>query len=288
MHFIQAKSILSAKNGMNLYRGCQHGCIYCDARSCCYGMDHPFEDIAVKENALELLEEALRKKRKPCMIGTGAMSDPYIPLEAELCMTRKSLELIEKYGFGVTMITKSDRILRDLDILKRINSRTKAVVQMTLTTADEGLCRILEPNVSTTARRWLALKAFQQAGIPAVVWLCPIVPFLNDTEENVREIVRLCADAGVKGIINFGMGLTLRDGNREYFYAQLDKQFPGLKERYIRTYGNAYELSSPNAARLERVFREDCDRYGIWHDNGRIFGYLQEFEEKNTQMSLFE
>ena len=288
MHFIQAKSILSAKNGMNLYRGCQHGCIYCDARSCCYGMDHPFVDIAVKENALELLEEALRKKRKPCMIGTGAMSDPYIPLEAELCMTRKSLELIEKYGFGVTMITKSDRILRDLDILKRINSRTKAVVQMTLTTADEGLCRILEPNVSTTARRWLALKAFQQAGIPAVVWLCPIVPFLNDTEENVREIVRLCADAGVKGIINFGMGLTLRDGNREYFYAQLDKQFPGLKERYIRTYGNAYELSSPNAARLERVFREDCDRYGIWHDNGRIFGYLQEFEEKNTQMSLFE
>lgn len=287
MHYVKAKSILSARNGMNLYRGCQHGCVYCDARSHCYGMDHPFEDIAVKENGLELLEAALRGKRKPCMIGTGAMSDPYIPLEMQLGMTRKSLEIIEKHGFGVTMITKSDRILRDLDILKRINDKTKAVVQMTLTTADENLCRILEPGVCTTARRVAVLKAFQDAGIPTVVWLCPILPFLNDTEENIRRIVEFCAETGVKGIIHFGMGLTLREGNREYFYAALDRHFPGLKENYIRTYGNAYELPSPHAARLEQVFRECCDRHGIWHDNDRIFRYLSEFEEKETQMSLF-
>lgn len=287
MHFVKAKTILSARNGMNLYRGCQHGCIYCDSRSRCYGMEHPFEDIEVKGNALELLEAALRSKRKPCMIGTGSMSDPYMPLEKQLSMTRKSLELIEKYGFGATLITKSDLVLRDLPVLRRINSKTKAVVQMTLTTADEDLCRILEPNVATTARRAEVLKALQQAGIPTVVWMCPIVPFLNDTEENIRRIVNLCAGTGVKGIIHFGMGLTLREGNREYFYAQLDRHFPGLKERYIRTYGNAYELLSPDWRRLEQVFREECDRNGIWRDNDRIFRFLSEFEEKSEQLSLF-
>lgn len=287
MHFIQAKSILSSKNGMNIYRGCQHGCIYCDSRSRCYQMDHTFEDIAVKENAPELLEAALKKKRRPCMIGTGSMSDPYIPLETELGMTRKTLELIEKYGFGVTMITKSDRILRDMDLLKRINSKAKAVVQMTLTTADDDLCRILEPGVCPTSCRVKVLKEFQKVGIPTVVWLCPILPFLNDTEENIRQIVGYCGQAGVKGIIHFGMGLTLREGNREYFYEQLDRWFPGLKERYIRTYGTAYEILSPNAGALEAVFRTECDKYGIWRRNDRIFRYLSEFEEKETQMSLF-
>ena len=287
MHYVTAKTILSAKNGMNLYRGCQHGCIYCDSRSTCYQMDHPFEDIAVKENALELLEDALRRRRRPCMIGTGSMSDPYIPLETELRLTRRSLELMETYGFGVTLITKSDRVLRDLDILQRINEKTKAVVQMTLTTADEDLCRILEPGVCTTERRVEALKALHRAGIPTVVWLCPILPFLNDTEENIRKIVESCAEAKVKGIIHFGMGLTLREGSREYFYAALDRHFPGLKEHYICSYGNAYELLSPNAKQLERVFRAECDRYGIWHDNDRIFRYLKEFEEKTEQMCLF-
>ena len=287
MHFVQAKSILSAKNGMNIYRGCQHGCIYCDSRSRCYQMDHPFEDIAVKENALELLEDALKRKRRPCMIGTGSMSDPYIPLEEGLCMTRRALELIDRYGFGVTMITKSDRILRDIDLLKRIHDKTKVVVQMTLTTADDTLCRILEPGVCPASDRVRALKVFQRAGIPTVVWLCPILPFLNDTEENIRRIVEACADAGVKGIIHFGMGLTLRDGNRAYFYDQLDRHFPGLKERYIRTYGTAYELLSPNAGRLETVFRTECDKYGIWRDNQKIFAYLSEFEEESDQMRFF-
>ena len=289
MHYVKVRSILSARNGMNLYRGCQHGCIYCDARSCCYQMKHTFEDIEVKENALQLLEMALRSRRKPCMIGTGAMSDPYMPLEAQLQMTRGALALVEKYGFGAVVQTKSDLVLRDLDLLKRINEKTKAVVQMTLTTAEENLCRLLEPEVCTTARRVEVLAQLQEAGIPTVVWICPILPFLNDTEENIRKLVSFCGAAGVKGIIHFGMGLTLRDGNREYFYGQLDRYFPGLKERYIRTYGNAYALNSPNERRLEQAFREDCDRYGIWRDNDRIFAYLSEFEEKQQaeQLCLF-
>lgn len=287
MHFVQARRILSARNGMNIYRGCQHGCIYCDSRSLCYQMNHAFEDIEVKANAPELLEEVLRRKRRPCMIGTGSMSDPYIPLETELGMTRKILELIERYGFGAAVLTKSDRILRDLDLLKRINDQTKAVVQMTLTTADDDLCKILEPGVCPTSCRVAALKEFQKAGIPTVVWLCPILPFLNDRTENIRQIVGCCEEAGVKGIIHFGMGLTLREGNREYFYAQLDRWFPGLKEHYIRTYGSAYELLSPNAQALEKVFREDCDRYGIWRNNEQIFRYLSELEEKSEQMCLF-
>lgn len=287
MHYEQVKGILSPHNGMNLYRGCQHGCIYCDSRSLCYQMNHDFEDIAVKENALELLETALKSRRNRCMIGFGAMTDPYIPLETKLEMTRKALLLIEKYGFGVAIQTKSDRILRDLEVLERIHRQAKAVVQMTLTTADEVLCKIVEPNVSTTAQRVAALKQFQVGGIPTVVWLCPLLPFLNDTPENVRQIVEASADAGVKGILNFGMGLTLRSGNREYFYRQLDRHFPGLKEQYIRTYGNAYELPSPRSDALWKLFHELCEKYGIWHDNKQIFSFLSTLEENQEQISLF-
>ena len=250
-------------------------------------MDHVFEDIEVKANAIELLEAALRSKRMPCMIGTGAMSDPYIPLESRLCKTRKALELIDRYGFGVAIQTKSDRILRDIDLLRRINSCTKAVVQMTLTTFDEKLCKIIEPNVSTTLERVAVLKKFQEVGIPTVVWLCPILPFINDTEENIRGILNYCIDAGVKGIIQFGMGLTLRDGNREYFYTQLDRHFPGLKEWYIRTYGNAYELPSPNEKQLLELFHTTCEEHGIWHDNNRIFQFMSTLDNNETQLSFF-
>ena len=287
MHQVQAKAILAAKNGMNLYRGCQHGCIYCDSRSLCYQMNHPFEDIEVKENALSLLEQALKAKRKKCMIGTGSMSDPYIPLEQTLRLTRGALELIRRYGFGVAIQTKSTQILRDLDVLTAINDQSKAVVQMTLTTCDEALCRILEPAVSTTAQRSAALEQFRQAGIPTVVWLCPLLPWLNDTPENLLGILEYCRGAGVKGILNFGMGLTLRDGSREYYYAALDRHFPGLKQRYIQAYGNAYELPSPNAPRLWQLFHETCEAYGIWHNNDQIFRYMTAYEEKESQLSLF-
>ena len=228
MHYTESKGILTAKNGMNLYRGCSHGCIYCDSRSKCYQFTHDFEDIEVKSNALVLLEDALRRKRKKCMIGTGSMTDPYVPLEKELEHVRKTLMLVERYGFGFTVITKSDLILRDLDLLKRINEKTKCVVQMTLTTYDEELCKKIEPGVCTTRRRFEVLKAMRDAGIPTVVWLCPVLPFINDTEENLRGILNYCVEAGVRGVLCFGMGLTLRDGNREYFYEQLDRLFPGM------------------------------------------------------------
>lgn len=253
-------------------------------------MNHVFEDIEVKQNALKLLEDSLRRKRKRCMLGTGAMTDPYIPLEQELQYVRKALLLAEKYGFGFTLITKSAQVLRDLDILKRINEKTKCVVQMTLTTYDESLCRKLEPNVSTTKERFEALKILQQEGIPTVVWLCPILPFINDTEENLYGILNYCVEAKVYGIVNFGMGMTLREGNREYFYKQLERLFPGLKEKYIGCYGNQYIIPSPNEKKLLEIFNETCDKYEIVHDNNKIFEYLKTYEEKDAsvQLSLFD
>ncbi len=288
MHKVNVKGILSAKNGMNIYRGCLHGCIYCDSRSLCYQMNHKFEDIEVKANAVELLENALRRKRNKCMIGTGAMSDPYMPIEEKLGNMRKCLEVIERYGFGVTMITKSTKVLRDLDLLKKINEKSKCVVQMTLTTYDEDLCRIVEPNVETTYERFRALEILHDNGIPTVVWLCPILPFINDTEENIRGILDYCVRAKVKGIINFDMGVTLRDGNREYFYKKLDEHFPGLKEKYIRMYGNSYQLSSPNSRQLNMIYKSECIKNGIMCDVNECFEYLNKYEDKygGEQISL--
>jgi len=287
MHFVEAKGILSNLNGMNVYRGCSHGCIYCDSRSRCYGFTHDFEDIEVKKNAPELLEMALKSKRKRCMIGTGSMCDPYMHVEEKLQITRRCLELIDRYEYGVAVQTKSTRVLRDMDLLTSINSKAKAVVQMTLTTADEDLCRILEPNVSTTRERFEALMEFKKAGIPTVVWLSPILPFINDTEKNVEAILDYCIEAGVKGIICFDMGVTLRDGDREYFYRALDKHMPGMKERYIRTYGNAYEVSSPNRSRLMEIFKNRCAEHGIMDTPDECFAYLHEFPDMYEQLSLF-
>ena len=288
MNFVEAKGILSSNNGMNIYRGCTHGCIYCDSRSKCYGFTHEFEDVEVKMNAPELLERALKSKRKKCMIGTGAMCDPYLHAEEELRLTRRCLELISQYEYGIAIQTKSTRILRDLDLLREINGKAKAVVQMTMTTYNEELCKIIEPAVSTTRERFDALLQFKKAGLPTIVWLTPILPFINDTEENIRGILDYCIEAGVKGIICFGMGVTLRDGNREYFYRALDKHFPGIKNKYIKTYGNAYNLPSPDSERLLQIFRKLCKENGIMYHTPECFQYLYEFPEKYTQMSLFD
>lgn len=288
MHKVKAKGILSAANGMNIYRGCQHGCIYCDARSKCYQMNHRFEDIEVKENAPELLENALKRKRRKCMIGTGAMSDPYIPLEKELKLTRRCLEIIDRYGFGVTVQTKSASVMRDIDLFTKINDKSKAVLQMTLTTADESLCRIIEPNVSVTKERFETLKAFHENGIPSVVWFSPFLPFINDTKENIDGLLKYCIDAKVRGIICFGIGLTLRDGDREYFYSRLDKHFPNMKERYIYTYGNSYQLTSNNNNVLMNRISEVCRNHGIMFGVENVFSYLRKFESKTEQLSLFD
>lgn len=289
MHFTKAKGILSANNGMNIYRGCTHGCIYCDSRSRCYGFTHPFEDVEVKENAAELLEQKLRSKRKKCMIGTGAMCDPYMHCEERLGLTGRCLEVIDRYEFGVAIQTKSDRILRDMDLLRSINEKAKTVVQITLTTYDEELCRIIEPHVCTTARRVEVLEQMREAGIPTVVWLTPVLPFINDTEDNIRGILKCCVDTGVKGIMNFGMGVTLREGDREYFYEALDKHFPGLRNKYQYMYGNSYEVSSPNHGRLFRIFEDTCRENGILYKPDEIFAYLREFPEDKgySQLSLF-
>lgn len=288
MHEVQAKSILSAKNGVNIYRGCQHGCIYCDSRSKCYNMTHDFEDVEVKANALTLLKDALTKKRKKCVIGTGSMSDPYMPLEEELCYTRKFLQLLDYHGFGGTIITKSDLVLRDLDIIKSINKKAKFVLQMTMTTFDEDLCKIIEPNVATTKRRAEVLNIMRDNDIPTVVWLSPILPFINDNAENINGILDYCIEAKVKGIICFGMGMTLREGNREYFYQKLDEHFPGVKEKYKRLYGDSYMVSSFANSKLTKLFNDRCKQHGIMTDVNQIFDYINHFEEKQSQLSLFD
>lgn len=290
MHEVEVKGILSAQNGMNLYRGCTHGCIYCDARSTCYQMQHAFEDVEVKRNGPELLEQALRRKRKRCMIGTGAMSDPYQPLEKELRFTRRCLELIDEYGFGLAIQTKSDLILRDLDLLKSISRKTKCVVQITLTTSDEDLCRILEPGVCTTKRRIEVLRILKEEGISTLVWMTPILPFLNDTKENIEGILNACAREKVYGIMNFGIGLTLRDGDRQYFYRKLDQHFPGLKQRYVETYGNAYELPVPEEKKLMAFLIDFCRKNKMEWRSEELFAYLHRFEDRQEgkQLSLFD
>jgi len=288
MHYADYKTILSPQGGMNIYRGCTHGCIYCDSRSVCYQMKHDFEDIEVKRDAVRILEEQLKRKRKTCMIGTGAMCDPYIHLEEELRITRQCLELIERYGFGLAIQTKSARILRDMDLLKAINEKTKCVVQITLTTYDEDLCRIIEPEVSTTAERFAVLEAMRDAGIPTVVWFCPVLPFINDTEENLRGILETCVRAHVRGILCFGFGTTMREGSRDYFYQKLDEHFPGMKQRYIKTFGDSYECPSPNQARLTEIFRNECRRHNILHRSDEVFGYMYKLEVKDQQMTMFE
>jgi DNA repair photolyase len=250
-------------------------------------MHHDFEDIEVKRNSPSILEAQLCRKRNPCMIGTGAMCDSYISLESELQFTRQCLLLIEKYGFGLAIQTKSTRILCDIDILKRINTKTKCVVQVTLTTFDEDLCRKIEPNVSTTLERYHILEAMKDAGIPTVVWISPILPFINDTEENLQGLLDYCIKAKVRGIFCFGFGVTLREGNRDYFYAKLDEHFPDLKQKYIKQFGNAYACSSPSSDQLMNIFQSKCRQHGILYKTEEIFAYLRKFETKKRQTQLF-
>ena len=291
MHFVDAKGILTGSGGhvgMNIYRGCSHGCIYCDSRSKCYQFTHAFEDIEVKRNAPELLEQALRSRRQKCMIGTGSMSDPYMHCEEQLGLTRKCLEIIRRYGFGVAIQTKSDRILRDIDSLDEINRASKCVVQMTLTTYDDALCQIVEPNVCSTKSRIEVLEKMRERNIPTMVWLSPILPFLNDTEENIRAILKECVRVGVKGVVCFGMGLTLREGDREYYYAALDRHFPGLSRRYAERYGNAYEVPSPDADKLMTIFQSICKENGLLCTPEDCFSFMNEFPRMYKQTSLFD
>ena len=285
MHYVKAKGIFTSDYGINLYRGCTHGCIYCDSRSEIYQINHKFEDIEIKENAVELLKKEL-VKRKPFMIGTGAMTDPYVPIEKRLQHVRKCLKVIYRYGFGFACLTKSDLVLRDLDLLKKINEKSKAVVQITLTTADDELCRIIEPNVCPTSRRVEVLKKLNEANIPTVVWLCPILPYINDTEENINGILDSCIETNVRGVLNLDMGLSLRKGNREYFYKKLDEHFSGLKERYIEEFADSYFIHSRHNRKLKRILKKRCRENGILSNPDEIFEYMHEFPSKSIQSKL--
>ena len=287
MHYKEVKNILSINKGMNLYRGCSHGCIYCDSRSKCYNMNHDFEDIEVKINAPILLEQTLIKSKQKYMIGTGSMGDPYCHIESELKIMHKCLEIIEKYGYGVSIQTKSTRLLDDLEILKKINEKSKVIVQVTLTTFDDELCKKIEPNVEVTSKRVEMLRVLRDNNIKTIVWLCPILPFINDTEENIKKIIEYCVEAKVYGIICFGMGLTLREGNREYFYKKLDESFLGLKQKYINTYKDSYEVTSRNNYDLMKLLETECKKNNIVLNNNELFKYMREFPERNNQLSLF-
>ena len=269
---------------MNIYRGCSHGCIYCDSRSDCF-RNADFDTVKIKENTLQIIRDDLRRKAKNGIIGTGAMCDPYCHLEERLKLTRHSLELINAFNFGVAPITKSNLIVRDADILLDIKAHSPTMVRFTITTADDTLCKQLEPNVSTTSERLEALQNLAGQGIFCGVLMMPILPFINDTEENIRGILRMAKEAGAQFVYP-SMGTTLRQGSREYFYAHLDKLFPGIKEKYIKRYGMRYHCPSPNAKKLWSIFSAECERLGLLYDmKAIIYHYKAGYGDR--QLRLF-
>ena len=269
---------------MNLYRGCPHGCIYCDSRSTCF-QNPDFDTTKIKENALETLRNDLRRKAKTGVVGTGAMSDPYNPLEAELKLTRHSLELLNAFNFGASLVTKSDLIARDADILRDIQSHSPAIAKLTVTTACDILCKKLEPQAPATSRRFAAMEALAAQGIFTGNLMLPILPFVNDTEENIIKILRMTKEAGGKFVYTY-MGMTMRHGSREYFYAHLDKILPGTKEKYMKRYGSRYSCISPSSKKLWAVFTAECERLGLLYDmKAIILNYKSGYE--SNQLTLF-
>lgn len=295
MEFIKAKTILSkVKYGnewygidynMNLYRGCSHGCIYCDSRSNCYHIEN-FDLVRGKENALYILEQELSKKRKKGIIGIGSMSDTYNPLEKEYEQTRGALKLISKYGFGVSIDTKSDLILRDIDLLKEINSKNNVIIKFTITTPNEELSKIIEPNVCISSKRLQAIKILSDNGIFTGIMMNPMLPFITDKEEDIRYLVKLAYQNGAKFIHTY-MGMTLRENQREYYFYKLDQHFIGIKEKYIKYYGDKYNCIVPNYKRLYKVFTDECIKYGILYDMKDIIKAYKKEIKSNEQITLF-
>lgn len=284
----EAKTVLSPQNGMNIYRGCTYGCVYCDPRAKCYRNTGEFEDVEVKINAAELLEKSLRSKRRHCMIGVGSMSDPYQPVEEQLKLMRTSLELINYYGYGVAIETRSDLILRDLDYLVNINEKAKCVVVMPLFAMQDEACRRTEPNAPVTSRRVEVLHQLNQAGIQTVISFSPMLPFLFDSEENVKGLLTLAKEVRAYGILCEKIGVQLKNGSREWFYESLEKAFPEVLSQYEEVFGVEQELISPDNDRLMKMIRDDCKKNGIVSDAARLNTYLKGFEDKlaGEQLSL--
>lgn len=269
---------------MNIYRGCPHGCIYCDSRSLCYRIDR-FDQVRAKEDALRIIRDDLRRKVKTGVVGTGAMSDPYNPFEAEQKLTRHALELIHAFDFGAEITTKSPLVTRDADILLDIKQHSPVLVIFSVSTADDALCRLIEPNVAPASARFAAVRELSAQGIYCGIILMPTLPFITDTKENVLEIVRLAHESGARFVYP-AFGLTLRDGNREYFYQKLDESFPGMKERYIKRFGNRYNCPSPKARELHALFAEACRTMGLRYRMPQI---IEDYKRGYAidQLSLF-
>jgi len=268
---------------MNIYRGCTHGCIYCDSRSDCF-KNLDFDMIKVKENALEIIRNDLRRKTKAGVIGTGAMSDPYNPLEKELKLTQSSLELMNAFNFGVSLVTKSDLVTRDADILKDIKTSAPTIVKFSINIADDELCKKIEPNVATTSKRFEAMSRLSAQGIFTGVFMIPLLPFIGDSEDNIIKILRMAKDAGAKFVYTY-MGMTLRKGSREYFYNQLNKVLPGVSEKYIKRFGIRYSCISPKSKKLWDVFTAECERLGLLYDMKAIT-YRYKSGYNNNQLTL--
>jgi len=294
MKVIPAKTIVSGyceksnwfgnNYNMNIYKGCCHGCIYCDSRSDCYNIDN-FDEVRAKENALDIINRDLRSKRRKGVIGTGAMSDPYNPFEKEHELTRGALELINKYGFGISIATKSDLVTRDIDLLKQINQHSPVLIKITITANEDELCGKIEPGVVPSSKRFEAVKRLTDNGIFSGVLMMPILPFIEDNEKNIRGIINRARENGAKFIYP-AFGVTLRQNQREWFFNKIDKSFPGVKEKYVKTFGNSYECRSLNAKRLLSMTEKECERLGILYKMEDIIkGYKKGFSE--NQLSLF-
>ena len=294
MEFITAKTIISGyaehndwfgKNyNMNIYKGCCHGCIYCDSRSECYRIDN-FDVVRAKKDAIALINKELKSKKRTGVIGTGAMSDPYNPFEKEYSLTRGALELINIHGFGVSIATKSSLVTRDIDILKKIKTHSPVIIKMTITTCDDELCKKIEPNVTTTSKRFSAIKELSDNGIFAGILLMPVLPFLEDNEENISSIVNHAHENGAKFIYP-AFGVTLRKNQREWYYKKLDETFPGIKQKYIQQFKNDYECRSPKAKELWQLFQKECDGFGILYKMEDIIDAYKKGYEDN-QISMF-
>jgi len=294
VHTISAKNIIYKTDSpdqwfgvdynMNIYRGCSHGCIYCDSRSDCF-KNSDFDTVKVKKNALEIIRNDLRRKIKTGVIGTGAMCDTYNPLEKELKLTRNALELINAFDFGVSLTTKSDLITRDTDVLQDIQGHSPIIVKFSITTADDELCKKLEPNVAVTSKRFEAMHMLSSNGIFCGVLIVPLLPFVNDTEDNILKIVHMAKQAGAKFVYTY-MGMTLRQGSREYYYHKLDDILPGTKERYMKRFGTRYNCTSPRSKKLWDVFTAECERLGLLYDmKAIIHSYKSGYD--SGQLTLF-
>jgi DNA repair photolyase len=297
MEYIPTKTIISnykdnfqwfgINYNMNIYKGCCHGCIYCDSRSNCYQIID-FDRVRVKDNSIAIVKKELQSKKKKGVVGTGAMSDPYNPFEKKLMLTRELLKLVDEYRFGISLTTKSDLVVRDIDILKKIQAHSPTIVKITITTYEDDLCKKIEKNVCSTSSRFKALEELSNNNIYAGVLLMPILPFINDNEDNIKNIIKKAYECGARFVFSYNLGVTLRQNQREYYFQELKKIFPNemLDKKYIETYGYIYENESKKSEHLWRIFKEECEKYHLLYDMQDIINdYKNKYDE--TQIVWF-